>query len=334
MPVLRVLSLRNLILVGGIGFLVGCTAGALKHTHFSTKQTYTELLAHLYKNYSQELGESGDWSDANYFAKKAVRAADDVQVDPEQPEDWSVRFSVLPTLKDARRELLDAVSGRMIEAAPKESAYAYFLYDCWLVQESNWMRDSYSTACQQEFFDVINQLSVMESDLTPPPAATVEDVRVEVISPPTPASQPPAENPTPATESAAMPHGPGPSSEADKPLPVSGGNAEAGYKIYFPFDVHELDAEDLVVVKDIKEAALKTEAYLVTINGHADREGPESYNLNLSRARAIAVRDELIDLGLSREQIQVFGFGESDPAFVTEDGIREALNRRAEIIIE
>jgi outer membrane protein OmpA-like peptidoglycan-associated protein len=49
---------------------------------------------------------------------------------------------------------------------------------------------------------------------------------------------------------------------------------------------------------------------LVVLDGHADRAGSESVNLQLSMQRAKAVRDRLLDAGVDPGQIVVAAFGE------------------------
>jgi outer membrane protein OmpA-like peptidoglycan-associated protein len=62
---------------------------------------------------------------------------------------------------------------------------------------------------------------------------------------------------------------------------------------------------------------------VVVIEGHADPRGAEDYNLDLSLARAYAVRRELVDAGVRPERIIVVGYGERVP--------RGANSRRATV---
>ncbi|HEV8715401.1 MAG TPA: OmpA family protein [Candidatus Binatia bacterium] len=71
----------------------------------------------------------------------------------------------------------------------------------------------------------------------------------------------------------------------------------------------------------------------IYIEGYADSSGTESYNLDLSQRRADAVRDFLIDSGISPSRIIARGYGEADPVAsnATTAGRRE--NRRVEVIV-
>lgn len=66
----------------------------------------------------------------------------------------------------------------------------------------------------------------------------------------------------------------------------------------------------------------------ILIHGHTDSRGEESANLSLSQARAEAVRDYLIALGISRERLQAEGHGESAPIAENDTAEGRAKNRR------
>ena len=72
----------------------------------------------------------------------------------------------------------------------------------------------------------------------------------------------------------------------------------------------------------------------ISINGHADRAGTETYNMDLSERRARFVMKALEEAGVPAKLMQYFAFGETDPAVPTADGVREPKNRRVEIYIE
>jgi len=71
----------------------------------------------------------------------------------------------------------------------------------------------------------------------------------------------------------------------------------------------------------------------VIIVGHADATGTEAYNQELSERRASAVAAELLQLGVTREQMKLSGKGELEPVAsnITAEG--RAKNRRVEVTI-
>ena len=70
-----------------------------------------------------------------------------------------------------------------------------------------------------------------------------------------------------------------------------------------------------------------------TVDGYTDTAGAEGYNVSLSNRRAFTVRRYLMDKGVGREFIDTRGHGETNLAQRTPDGVREPLNRRAEVEI-
>ncbi len=69
------------------------------------------------------------------------------------------------------------------------------------------------------------------------------------------------------------------------------------------------------------------------IEGFTDSTGPEAFNQTLSEKRANAVRDYLMDQGLSGDSIAAQGFGESNPVASNDTAEGRAQNRRVDIII-
>ena len=104
-----------------------------------------------------------------------------------------------------------------------------------------------------------------------------------------------------------------------------------GVIVYFDFDVAEPNADGDAALAGIIDDLSKLAPRQVLVAGHADRSGPEPYNLDLSRRRAEYVAKRLIGSGLPAVAVAFEAYGETRPAVATEDGIREPANRRAEI---
>jgi OOP family OmpA-OmpF porin len=70
-------------------------------------------------------------------------------------------------------------------------------------------------------------------------------------------------------------------------------------------------------VKDIREFFSHAEAlklrYVIAIIGHADASGSESRNLKISRERAEAFRDLLVERKLPKDYFFIMGVGSSEP---------------------
>jgi OOP family OmpA-OmpF porin len=107
----------------------------------------------------------------------------------------------------------------------------------------------------------------------------------------------------------------------------------AAYTLFFDFDSAGVTADHAATLDAIAEAAKAGRAARLMVSGHADRAGPEPYNLVLSRRRAEAIERALAGRGLDRARMTVVAHGEKRPRVATPDGAREALNRRVEIVV-
>jgi outer membrane protein OmpA-like peptidoglycan-associated protein len=72
---------------------------------------------------------------------------------------------------------------------------------------------------------------------------------------------------------------------------------------------------------------------VVDIVGHADSDGAEDYNLNLSRQRASSVAQYLVSRNVLADRLYVDGRGESQPVATNATADGKAQNRRVEILI-
>jgi len=103
--------------------------------------------------------------------------------------------------------------------------------------------------------------------------------------------------------------------------------------IHFEFDKAVIKPESFPVLDSIAQWLLSRPSMVVEIAGHTDSIGSATYNLSLSQRRAEAVREYLIEKGVSPERIYARGYGETQPisSNSTEEG--RAKNRRVEIRI-
>ena len=72
---------------------------------------------------------------------------------------------------------------------------------------------------------------------------------------------------------------------------------------------------------------------LIDVYGYTDTVGASDFNQRLSEQRAQAVANYLTSRGVSSSRIRWMGFGETNLAVQTADGVAEPLNRRVEIKI-
>lgn len=92
-----------------------------------------------------------------------------------------------------------------------------------------------------------------------------------------------------------------------------------------------MDAASISLLDEVADALRPCLGSIIAVVGHTDNSGPEPGNLALSRERAIAVRDALIERGIPRDGLRTRGVGSSNPV----DGLDPAdpANRRIEFSV-
>jgi outer membrane protein OmpA-like peptidoglycan-associated protein len=71
----------------------------------------------------------------------------------------------------------------------------------------------------------------------------------------------------------------------------------------------------------------------IIVEGHTDNVGDNTFNLQLSEARAESVRNALIEQGVSPKLISAVGYGQSKPVASNATPQGRAQNRRVEIVV-
>jgi outer membrane protein OmpA-like peptidoglycan-associated protein len=104
--------------------------------------------------------------------------------------------------------------------------------------------------------------------------------------------------------------------------------------LLFDVDGTDLQPGGLAEVRRVADTLVDFPDRKVTIEGHTDNTGPETYNLKLSQDRAEAVKRALIDAGVPENQIASRGYGESYPVVTNDTQAGRQQNRRVELIIQ
>ena len=103
--------------------------------------------------------------------------------------------------------------------------------------------------------------------------------------------------------------------------------------VYFELDMSAVAQADLAVL-EMHAKFLVASGRSVTLEGHADERGTQTYNLALGEHRGNAVAQYLMNFGLSSDNINVVTLGEERPADAGHDEASWAKNRRVEIIYQ
>jgi outer membrane protein OmpA-like peptidoglycan-associated protein len=121
---------------------------------------------------------------------------------------------------------------------------------------------------------------------------------------------------------------------AAPPPPPPPAAAAPSFMVFFDWDRSNLSQQALNTIRQASDQFKATGKARITATGHADRSGPENYNMALSLRRANAVKDALVRDGVPATAISVIGKGETQPLVPTADGVREPQNRRVEIVLQ
>ena len=101
--------------------------------------------------------------------------------------------------------------------------------------------------------------------------------------------------------------------------------------IAFATDSARLLPASFPVLEEVAAALIADErAPLIEVQGHADERGSDAYNLRLTRDRAAAVLEALVQRGVPRSRLTSRGFGERCPVNEGHGPVAWAANRRVE----
>lgn len=296
---------RNLVITAaGILTLSACTAfdtysevDALNEAR-PVGSPFTQALTDEYKVFANnQLDKALDYPDALHFARKGIAAAAGEAVMPEPVSDWNLSEAHIKELSAARGRLIIAFDLGAREVAPTTSARAQAKFDCWIEQqEENWESPENLT-CKHEFLDAIAELEGLVQQTPQPVEPIVEEV---VVAEPTP--EPPPMVPE-----------------------------EAMYLVFFNWDSSSLSAGAKNVLDAVAEEVKKNPPSQISVSGHADTSGDADYNKRLAFKRANAVKDALVQRGVSADLMVVESRGEEELLVETSDNVREPANRRVNI---
>lgn len=103
--------------------------------------------------------------------------------------------------------------------------------------------------------------------------------------------------------------------------------------ILFDFQSAVIKPESYAVVKDISTVLKDNSSVKVKVIGHTSSDGDDNANMELSKKRAAAVKEMLVnEFGIDGSRIETEGKGETQPVGDNKTREGKALNRRVEFI--
>jgi peptidoglycan-associated lipoprotein len=101
------------------------------------------------------------------------------------------------------------------------------------------------------------------------------------------------------------------------------------HTVYFDYDSSALRADAMATLRQNADIMKGKPNHFFQVEGHCDERGTQEYNLALGERRALAVREHLINLGVSGDRIVTISYGEEAPAEYGNNEAAWAKNRRA-----
>jgi peptidoglycan-associated lipoprotein len=104
--------------------------------------------------------------------------------------------------------------------------------------------------------------------------------------------------------------------------------------VYFEYDQSTIKGSEKPKVANVAEYLKTNPATALEIDGHCDERGTDEYNRSLGERRALALREDLVKLGIDPYRIDTVSFGRNQPADTGHSDAAHAKNRRGEFLLE
>lgn len=104
--------------------------------------------------------------------------------------------------------------------------------------------------------------------------------------------------------------------------------------VHFDFDSSVVKAGEKSKVSAVADYLKANANDAVEIDGHCDERGTEEYNRSLGERRALALREQLISLGINPSLIDTVSYGKDRPIDPGHDEAAWKQNRRGEFLLE
>ncbi len=115
--------------------------------------------------------------------------------------------------------------------------------------------------------------------------------------------------------------------------PLETGKAIQLKNLYFEFDKHELMPRSYVELDKLLRILRENPGLHISIVGHTDNIGGTDYNKWLSRKRAQAVWQFLVDNGIPANRLKYLGMGKARPIASNQTEAGRFQNRRVEFVV-
>ena len=172
---------------------------------------------------------------------------------------------------------------------------------------------------------------------------TIGDTDLQVVRIEFPAEAPAtAGGPPPASGGKAAPAGAGSGGGGGEAATTTAASIERAlqtsgkidiYGIYFDFDSDRIKPESEPVPREIAKVMTDNPAWTLSVAGHTDNVGGDTYNLDLSKRRSASVKQALVTrYKIAPARLETSGYGASSPKATNKTLEGRAQNRRVELV--
>jgi len=105
------------------------------------------------------------------------------------------------------------------------------------------------------------------------------------------------------------------------------------YTVHFDYDSSAIKSGERSKVGSVADYLKGNAQTALRVDGHCDERGTEEYNRSLGERRALALREELIKLGIDPTRVDTKSLGEDQPVNPVHNEQAWRQNRRGEFIL-
>ncbi|MFN7039371.1 MAG: OmpA family protein [Alphaproteobacteria bacterium] len=319
--------------------LTGCTKIENIKNFPSQGNKFQQYLTKYYIELAESEAEQYDWIDSQHFAAKAMYVAHGKTPEPEDPKHWNIPKTILPSLLNARIQLLKYLTPENIKNYPETLAKAQYAFDAWVEeQEENWQIEKIEE-CRENFYLALNNIidkntkakdkeevkskkkkgNLKESKegknkvkpLNNKKAKSKFENNINKKSSKKVKAKPKIVSKKPDATSALK--------KADKKKLVSSNLPKNNiklsaddYKIIFKPSSVEFSAMTNERLKNILAYINSNPKCEIIINSYSKAMNNDNDNLKLSKERALFIKNKLIKAGAFENNITIFAFGNSE----------------------
>jgi peptidoglycan-associated lipoprotein len=103
--------------------------------------------------------------------------------------------------------------------------------------------------------------------------------------------------------------------------------------VYFPFDSWNITEDGRQALQSDAEWLRTNPGKMLLIEGHCDERGTQAYNLVLGEKRAKAMRNFLVELGVTGDRLKTVSYGKDRPFCRESDEACYRQNRRGHVVV-